>query len=478
MLLKPHAFKIEPGFFEFGAHVNAIASSCLCKEIMQKIWNGFCFLSSDIELTATEDLILLIGEAEPIPLGEFAYSIHITQSGVALSAKDTQSLIHGYFTLLEHIESVEPEEGMGKFRIPCGCIQDKAAIDMRMVHCCVFPETTYEFLEKFIKICGAMKYNYFILEFWGMLQFDCLKELGWECALTKNQVRNLVALARDLGMEVVPFFNHWGHATGCRDQFGKHVVLDQNPRYHYLFDHTGYVWNIARSDVRELMKKIHRELIDICGPGGYFHIGCDEAVAYSGQQAMKMAETVIDYIREMVDDLASLGRRTIMWGDMLMHPAKVEKAEEDKNEYFCNCTEESVSQMLLDQLDRRIIIADWQYSARKYPIATSLFLKKLGFDVITCSYDWANENIQACADTVKRHDLMGYMHTTWHTLHYGMASVAFGAASGWQDTYPANQEHRWDTLEEPAALMRKVNFVHGNYEFAGWAPRQTGMGLP
>jgi hypothetical protein len=59
-----------------------------------------------------------------------------------------------------------------------------------------------------------------------------------------------------------------------------------------------------------------------------------------------------------------------------------------------------------------------------------------------------------------------------------MASVAFGAASGWQDTYPANQEHRWDTLEEPAALMRKVNFVHGNYEFAGWAPRQTGMGLP
>ena len=294
----------------------------------------------------------------------------------------------------------------------------------------------------------------------------------------KEPGSKLVALANDLGMEVIPFFNHWGHATGCRDQFGKHVVLDQNPRYHYLFDHTGYIWNISRKEVRELMKKVRRELIELCGQGSYFHIGCDEAGYYSDENALDMAETLIDYTREITDDLAVLGRRPIIWGDMLMHKAKVTKDEQDKNDYFCNCPDEQMSQLLLDRMDRRIVVADWQYSAREYPVSTSLFLKNLGFEVITCSYDYTNQNIQACADTVKSHNLLGFMHTTWHTLHYGMACVAFGAASGWQESYLANEEHRWDTLEKPAALMRKVSFVRGNYELAGWAPRQTGMGLP
>ena len=179
-------------FFGFGSHLKAVAASCLCKDVIKEIWNGFCFLSSDIEMTATEEPILLIGEAQPLPLDDYAYTIHVTQTGVALTAKDEQSLLHGYLMLLEHIEAVDSEQGLETFRIACGFIKDKPAIEKRMVHCCVFPETTVEFLEKFIRICGAMKYNYFILEFWGMLQFDCLKELGWEFALTKNQVRNLL----------------------------------------------------------------------------------------------------------------------------------------------------------------------------------------------------------------------------------------------------------------------------------------------
>ena len=477
MLLKPCTTTKERGFFVFGNQVNAAAASCLNKDIMKEIWNGFCYLSSEIEITTIQDNVLVIGDAQLPALEGYAYAINITQSGVALVARDEQSLIHGYFTLLEHIEAVNPESGSSTFRIACASIKDKPAIGNRMIHFCVFPETTAEFIEKFIKICGSMKYNYFIIEFWGMLQFDCLKELGWESSFTKDQIRKFVTLANDLGIEVIPFFNHWGHATGCRDQFGKHVVLDQNPHLHYLFDHTGYIWNIERKDVRELMKKIRRELIELCGNGRYFHIGCDEAGYYSGEKALKMAEILIDYTKEIADDLEALGRRPIMWGDMLMHKAKVNKSEQDKNGYFCNCPDEEMSGQLLSRVDRRIIIADWQYSAKEYPVATSLFLKELGFDVISCSYDYASQNIHACAETVKHCNLLGFMHTTWHTLHSGMACVAFGAASGWHETYLPNTEHRWDTLEEPAALMRKIHFANGDYKNAGWAPIQTGMGI-
>ena len=43
---------------------------------------------------------------------------------------------------------------------------------------------------------------------WGMLNFDCMKELSWPHGFTKEQIRPLLAEAHDLGMEIIPMFNH------------------------------------------------------------------------------------------------------------------------------------------------------------------------------------------------------------------------------------------------------------------------------
>ena len=121
-----------------------------------------------------------------------------------------------------------------------------------------------------------LKYSHIVLEFWGMLKLDCMKELSWSIGYEKEQVRPILDEARAMGMQIIPMFNQWGHATACRLISGKHVVLDQNPALQTLFSPDGWSWDLENPEVRRLHRAIRTELCELCGEGDYFHLGCDE----------------------------------------------------------------------------------------------------------------------------------------------------------------------------------------------------------
>ena len=101
-----------------------------------------------------------------------------------------------------------------------------------------------------------------------MLKMDCLAELAWPFAHTKEEIRPLIEEARALGMEVIPMFNHLGHASANREMYGKHVVLDQNPKLEYLFTlHDGSIIESV------LMKYKHGNTICISSQVGCY-MGC------------------------------------------------------------------------------------------------------------------------------------------------------------------------------------------------------------
>lgn len=135
----------------------------------------------------------------------------------------------------------------------------------------------FPILKRPFPLCGTLKYTHIVLEFWGMYKYDCLKELSWEQAFSKEEIRPLIQTANDLGMEIILMINHWGHASQCRQMYGKHTVLSQNPKLQYLFSDDGWRWNINTPKTKELLRKIRSELIELCGNGEYFMIGCDEA---------------------------------------------------------------------------------------------------------------------------------------------------------------------------------------------------------
>ena len=334
------------------------------------------------------------------------------------------------------------------------------------MHFCIFPETEIWELQRFVRLCGALKYTHVVLEFWGMLQYDCMKELAWSHAFTKEQIKPIVKEALDLGLEIIPMFNHWGHASASRVGFGKHVVLDQNPRLQTYFSEDGWCWDIKKPKVRALLRSIREELCELCGNGQYFHVGCDEA--YGFDFSKESMDLICDFLSEISRDMNGKGRRIITWGDMFLskHP------EFNPNNRYSDCNNPSLEteQYMLGRLDRSVIIADWQYFTTIAPIETSSVFQNAGFDCLTCPWDRGLAQTRAAVTAVKEQQLMGFLQTTWHSISGRMPFITLAAMGGFEsiDTYDTNYINT-----RTAALLRKAFPTHGDYQKCGWNKRQV-----
>ena len=403
---------------------------------------------------------ITVGNYTKADYGDSEYVINVTDDGVYIEGRDFPSTMRGFMTFLERIKySVDD----GSFYIENCCITEKPLMPFRCVHLCILPETKLDFLKKCVRSCAIAKYSHIIFEFWGMLKFDCMKELAWPFAYSKEEIKEVVREANALGVEIIPMFNHIGHASLCREVNGKHVILDQNPKYEYMFESYGWIWNYKRNDVRELLCKIRDELIDVCGKGSYFHIGCDEAYSIGNDEneAYKMAE----YLNTIISDLKSKGRRVIMWHDMML-------SKDEFKGYLANA-QGNAADILMKNIDKDIIVADWQYSCHYEIWKTSQKFKENGFDVVCCPWD-NKQNINEAVNTVTANNLCGIIHTTWHTLFRGFREMIYAGVV----SYGTNKENLDDIHRfYCAAVARKALPSCGEYLNSGWSDKMTGPGL-
>ncbi len=458
MIFHPQNVTGTEGKFTFSGEVEALAHPCLNRAVIKEFWRNFSFQASTVNVSETHDYSFSVGNAKPLPLDGWDYSIHIESDGVCVCAENEKDLIRGFMTLLDRFVAVDAD-GTPAIEIGCCQIRDKAMIPNRMVHFCIFPETELWELQRFIRFCGALKYTHAVLEFWGMLKYDCMKELGWSHAFTKEQIKPIIREANDLGLEIIPMFNHWGHASSGREMHGKHVVLDQNPALQTYFSEDGWCWDIRKAKVRDLMRSIRAELIELCGEGSYFHIGCDEAYGFAFTE--ENMDLLCDYVNGISEDLKKHDRRAIMWGDMLLyryehyHPT---------NRYACSAPTPEAEGYLLGRLSRDVVIADWQYDAKVAPVETTQVFTQAGFDCILCPWDRGIAQTKSAISTVQDKALMGMMHTTWHTLSSGMPFVMLAARG-----FDRVEGHGFNIKPAgTAALLRKVMPIDGDYEKAGW----------
>ncbi|MBQ4516249.1 MAG: family 20 glycosylhydrolase [Clostridia bacterium] len=413
---------------------------------------SLCFDSSDNCIT--------IGEYTKTELEGAEYVLNITKSGIYIAGCDYTALMHGFMTFLEKIKYNEKDES---FYLEECLIRENIEIKFRSTHFCIFPEAKLDFLRKCIRSCAIVKNTHIVLEFWGMFKFDCLKELGWPFAYSKEQIKEVVDEANALGIEVIPMFNHLGHASSCRGINGKHVVLDQNPRYEYLFESYGWVWDIKREDVKQLHRNIRKELIEVCGEGKYFHLGCDEAYSY-GHNTQK-AEELACYLNEVSKELKQMGRQGILWHDMML-------SNDSFKGYIANASQE-VSDILTEKLDKDFIIAVWQYSfVGETWKSVQPFIDR-GFKVLCCPWD-KFDNIVDAVKTVKEKNTLGIMHTTWHTLYRGFSKMVFAGQVAC-DLSIVSDVDRYDFYAHRVA--RKAMPSHGNYGNSGWSEIMVGPGL-
>ena len=435
----------------------------LLTELLRGYTHGTQFnLQSNVSLNCIE---LGAPETSSVGMGEACTALEVNERGVRILGKDRAALVRGWITLLERITY---DRATDSFRIPCGRVEESPRMAFRAVHLCLFPETSLRFIQKCIRACGVAKYSHIVLEFWGMLKLDCMAELAWPFAHTKEEICPLIAEARALGMEVIPMFNHLGHASASRELYGKHVVLDQNSRLDYLFTMHGGEWNFESEEVYDLLANVRRELIELCGEGSYFHLGCDEA--YSLGYGENRAEGLCRYLNRIAAELTEQGRRPIIWGDMLLlRRDYVGEAQK----YSCNMENEQIYSTLMANLDKHILIADWQYHLTCDIWKSSTALKEAGFDVICCPWD-KQGNARSAIVNVNEQELFGIMHTTWHTLSQGFPIMLYSGRAAYSgETEIKPKEIRFGAAE----TARRVLPAQGVYENAGWSERVIGPGL-
>ena len=463
MIFNPKNTTKKEGSFVISEKVKAIAHNCLNKDVIKEFWHNFTFRKSSLEIAECDEFIFSVGSTQKLPLDGSEYSINVDENGICVCAENEKALLSGIMTLLDRFTAVDRDDSM-KVEVRCCRISDSAIVKNRMVHFCIFPETELWEIKRFVRFCGALKFTHIVLEFWGMLRYDCMKELSWPHAFAKEDIRPIIREANDLGLRVIPMFNHWGHASAGRVMHGKHVVLDQNPALQTYFSEDGWCWDIRKPKVRELLRRIRHELIELCGDGEYFHIGCDEA--YNFEFTKENMDFLCDFINEINDDVQTVGRRAIAWGDMFLYKHEYYSR---RNVYCCNAPTPEVEDYMLSHLDKKVIIADWQYDSVEAPVETASAFVKAGFDCLLCPWDRGRAQLNAPLDTVKDQALFGYLHTTWHTLTKGMPYVLAAALSGFESM------GEWATspvCTKTAALLRKVMPSEGNYERSGWSKIQ------
>ena len=442
-----------------------------CQEKAMTLFKAYWNVSPEISL-----------EGLDVQLAEEGYEVEVTERLLSIKALGLKGLFNAMKTLRQLAEVQRgTERTSGYFLVPC-TIQDEPAIAFRGIHICIFPETPLWDIEKQLRLAAYHKFNYAVIESWGVFPFESHPEFGWKGKmLDRSELKRLIRLGRELGITLIPQFNLLGHATASRSVTGKHAILDFDPSLQPLFEPDGWTWCISNPNTRQIITDLVLELYEFFECPPYFHIGCDEADNIGTCRDCRRQELkglVRDHILWFHELFRQRGAKVIMWHDMLL--TRGDKRWEGYT--VCGLPEHKLGE-LWKELPRDIIIADWQYHFKpgedeaECPWPTTEFFRSNGFPVLVCP--WLNlDGIQSLGRIAEKRELMGMLETSWHISHDKNHAFIFGAApnAAWNPTAPLP---KWLSLRLSIALhVRQIGWEMKltEYEKTGWNMQQVDPG--
>ncbi len=226
-------------------------------------------------------------------------------------------------------------------------------------------------------------------------QFESHPELRDPDALSKEQVKQLVAACRENGIRVIPQINLLGHQSWAS-------TLGSLLRVYPDFDETPqvqmpekYQWpnpdGLYCKSYCPLHPKVHEvvfglmdEICDVfetdafhAGMDEVFYIGEDKCPRCSGRDK---AELFAGEVRTLRDHLAQKGRSLWIWGDRLLDGKTTGLGLWEAS---FNNTHRAV-----DMIPKDVTICDWHYER---PDQTAVYFAMKGFNVVTCP--WRNPKV-------------------------------------------------------------------------------------
>jgi hexosaminidase len=275
------------------------------------------------------------GSKEIQELGEDeSYVLEVSASGAKLTAPTPLGTMHGLQTFLQLV-AVSPEG----FAAPAVTIQDQPRFPWRgtMIDSARH-FTPLDVLKRNLDGMEAVKMNVFhwhLSENQGFRmeskKFPKLHEMGSDGLFyTQDEVRGLIAYARDRGIRVVPEFDMPGHTTAW---FVGHPELASG-KGPYEIERKWGIFDPAMDPTNEKVYKLLDELIAEMAkvfPDHFFHIGGDEVngkewdsnpkiQAFMKARGIKNNEGLQAYFSERVQKLVTKHGKTVVGWDEVLVP--------------------------------------------------------------------------------------------------------------------------------------------------------------
>ena len=385
-----------------------------------------------------------------LPGGEEAYAATTDADGVKISANTLAGVRWASYTLRQLVIAKRGTFKTEGYIVPKLSITDRPHLAFRAVHLCWFPEVRPTQIERAIRLAALLKFNYAIIEPWGM--YGSEKHPWWHWpnpTMTKAEVSRLVAIGKDLGITLIPQLNAYGHATSARGCTQKHAMLDLQPEYEPLFEPGGWNWCISNPETQRVLRELIAEMHENFGNPPFFHLGCDEADPQTCPECVKTPNDVLvcRHITGLAEFVKSRGARAMIWHDMLL-----ERGDPRWKGFVHHGTK--LTATLVDTLPKDVIICDWQYSygdmketRKDWP--TMGYFKEKGFPVAGCP--WMNANaMKPMADYIAKIGGFGFIETTWHHLR----------GADWQKMYMSAAHAAWGSpVSHGVSFQRSLRMV-------------------
>ena len=383
------------------------------------------------------------------------YAIRVTATKISISAPALAGVRYATYTLRQLAESERGVMTSTAWHLPCVAIEDAPANRFRGLHLCWFPrpETEAFEIERSIRMAAYYKYNYVVIESWGVIRFRSHPEFGWsERPVEPGEIKRLVRLARELGVTLIPQLNIFGHGSTSRSCTGKHSTLDFHPDLAPLFEPDGWCWCLSNPETRAFLTDIVRELYDLYDHPPFFHLGCDEARGAASCALCRHADypaLLLDHLTYFHGLLKGLGARPMIWHDMFLD------ARDERWNGYIVCGKKEYAD-LLEKLPKDFVICDWQYGFPdqdgKEPVwTTTRYFVKNGFDTLACPWVERRGTI-SLGQMIREIGAFGMLVTTWNLNvgSYLWHELYFGAFAAWN----SNPE----VLEDNCAIDRTAHF--------------------
>ncbi len=401
-----------------------------------------------------------------------AYRLEAAPEKIRIAAETPAGLFYGVQTLLQLIEQ-------GEGSAPGIEITDWPDMEFRAVHIDLWYHLDRPWYYRHLfRQLARYKINAAVFEFEDKFGYRSHPALAAPGALTHEQVRDLVRLARRHHIEIVPLVQTLGHVS----------FIAKHPEYQHLREVPMSNWQLCplKKGTFPLIRDMITEVLEVVQPARYFHIGGDEARElgkgeecrrkWGDRAAVESYRLWLDFVCRL---LAKHGKTAIVWDDMFL-------------KHF--------SEADLAGLPENLIYMRWNYHTGKFEEQNRKILK-LGYPVWIATssqtmtplfpdqrirvFNNANFIPSSVALGIK-----GVLNTAWedmgvHPETYWMGFLA-SAEFAWSSKKPTTEEYRRKFFRlfygDKAAGLDKVYEILSRKGFLrrehGWTEEFAALDLP